>query len=51
MAKQQRLTLQQILDEIFINTLSENDEGDHLEEDYSDSAEYSTELDEAVPTK
>ena len=47
MAKWQRLTLQQVLDEIFINTLSENNE-DHLEEDYSDSAQYSPELDEAV---
>ena len=51
MAKRQRLTLQQVLDEIFIDTLSENDEEDHLEEDYSDSAEYSPELDEAVPNK
>ena len=41
--------LQQVLDEIFIDTLSEND--DHLEEDYSDSAEYSPELDEAVPNE
>ena len=49
MAKRQRLTLQQVLNEIFIDTLSENDEEDHLEEDYSDSAEYSPELDEAVP--
>ena len=47
MAKQQRLTLQQVLDEIFIDILSKNDR-DHLEEDYSDSAEYSPELDEAV---
>ena len=38
----------QVLDEIFINTLSENEE-DHLEEDYSESAKYSPELDEAVP--
>ena len=51
MAKQQRLMLQQVLDEIFIDTLSENDEEDHLEEDYSDSAEYSPELDEVVPYK
>ena len=50
MAKRQRLTLQQVLYEIFIDTLSENDE-DHLEEDYSDSAEYSPELDEAVPNE
>ena len=48
MAKRQRLTLQQVLDEIFIDTLCENDEEDHFEEDYSDSAEYSPELDEAV---
>ena len=50
MAKQQRLTLQQVLDEIFIDVLSENDEENHLE-DYSDSAEYSSELDKAVPNK
>ena len=50
MVKQQRLTLQ-VLDEIFINILSENDKEDHLEEDYSDSAEYSRELDEAVPNE
>ena len=48
MAKRQRLTLLQVLDEIFIDILSENIE-DHLEEDYSDSAEYSPELGEAVP--
>ena len=51
MVKRQRLTLQQVLDEIFIDTLSENDKEDHLEEDYSDSAEYSPELDEAVPNE
>ena len=50
MAKRQRLTLQ-VLDEIFIDILSENDEEDHLEEVYSDSAEYSPELDEAVPNE
>ena len=50
MAKRQRLTLQ-VLDEIFINTLSENDEENHLEEDYSESAEYSPELDEVVPNE
>ena len=50
MAKRQRLMLQ-VLDEIFIDTLSENDEEDHREEDYSDSAEYSPELDEAVPNE
>ena len=51
MAKRQRLTLQQVLDEIFIDTLSENNEEDHLEEDCNDSAEYSPELNEAVPNK
>ena len=51
MAKRQRLMLQQVHDEIFIDTLSENDEEDHLEEDYSDSAQYSPELDEAVPNE
>ena len=52
MAKWQRLTLQQVLDEIFIDILRENDEEeDHLEEDYSDSAEYSPELDKAVPNE
>ena len=50
MAKWQRLTLQQVLDEIFIDTLSENNK-DHLEEDYNDSAEYSPELDKTVPNK
>ena len=51
MAKRQRLTLQQVLDEIFIDIFSENDEEDHLEEDYIDSVEYSPELDEAVPNE
>ena len=50
MAKLQRLTLQ-VLDEIFTDTLSENDEEDHLEEYYSDSAEYSQKLDEKVQMK
>ena len=50
MTKRQRLTLQQVLDEIFIDPLCENDE-DHLEEDYSDSAEFSPELDEEVPNE
>ena len=50
MAKRQRLTLQQVLDEIFIDPLSENDE-DHLDEYYSDFAEYSPELDEEVPNE
>ena len=51
MTKRQRLTLQQVLDEIFIDPLSENDEEDHLEEDYKDSAEFSPELDEEVPNE
>ena len=51
MTKRQRLTLQQVLDEIFINPLRENDEEDHLEEDYSDSAEFSPALDEKVPNE
>ena len=50
MAKQQRLT-SQVLDEILIDTLSENNEEDHLEEDYGDSAKYSPEIDEAVPNE
>ena len=45
------LTLQQVLDEIFINPPREDDEEDHLEEDYSDSAKYSPELDEEVPNE
>ena len=45
------MTLQQVLDKIFIDILSENDEEDHLEEDYSNSVEYSPELDEAVPSE
>ena len=51
MAKWQRLTLQQVLNGIFIDTLSENDEEDHLEEDCNDSAECLPELDEAVPNE
>ena len=51
MAKQQRLMLQQVLDEIFMDPLSEDDEEDHLETDYSDFAEYSPELDEEVPNE
>ena len=43
--------LQHVLDEIFIGTLSENDEEDHLEEDYSGSAEYLPELDQVVPNE
>ena len=50
MTKRQRLTLQ-VLDEILIDPLSENDEKDHIEEDCSDSAEFSPELDEEVPTE
>ena len=44
MAKQQWLTLQLVLGEIFMDPLSA-DNVDHLEEDYSDSDEYSPELD------
>ena len=51
MTKRQRLTLQQVLDEIFIDPLSENGEEDHLEEDCSDSAEFSPELDKEVPNE
>ena len=51
MAKQQRLMLQQVLDEIFMDPLSEDDEEDHLEIDYSDFAEHSPELDEEVPNE
>ena len=50
MAKRQRLTLQ-VLDKIFIDILSENDDEDHLQEDYRDSAEYSPELGEEVPNE
>ena len=35
----------------FIGPLNEDDEEDHLEEDCSDSAEYSQEVDEAVPNE
>ena len=48
MAKQQRLTLQGVVDKIFMEPLSTED---HLEEDYSDSAEYLPELDEEVPNE
>ena len=51
MAKRQRFTLQQVLDEIFMDPLSEDDVEDHLEEDYSDSAEYSPEVDKEVPNE
>ena len=51
MTKRQRLTLQQVLNEIFIDPLSENDEENHFEEDYSDSAEFSPELDKEVPNE
>ena len=50
MDKRQRLTLQQVLNEIFMDPHSENDE-DHLEEDYSDSVEDLPELDEEVPNE
>ena len=50
MAKRQRLTLQ-VLDEIFMDPLSEDDEEDHLEEVCSDSTEYSPELDRVVPNE
>ena len=48
MAKRQRLTLQPILKEIFMDPLSENDEEDHPEEDDSDSDDYSPETDREV---
>ena len=51
MAKRQRLTLQQVLDEIFMDLPHEDDKEDHLEEDYSDSNEHSPELDEEVPNE
>ena len=41
----------QVLDEIFMDPLSEDDVEDLLEEDYSDSDEYSPELDEEVPNE
>ena len=50
MAKRQRLTLQ-VLDEIFIDPLSENYKEDHLEEDYNDSAQYLPDLDEEIPNQ
>ena len=49
-AKRQKLTLQRVL-EMFMDPLSEDDEEYHLEEDCSDSAEFSPELDEEVPNK
>ena len=51
MTKRQRLTLQQVIDEILNEPLRENDEEDHPEEDYSDSAGFSLELDEEVPNE
>ena len=51
MAKQQRLTLQQVFDETFLDLISEDDKEDHLKEDYSDSAEYSPELGKEVPNE
>ena len=49
MAKRQRLTLQQVLDEIFMGLLNEDDVKDHLYKDYGDSDEYSPEIVEQVP--
>ena len=37
MAKRQRLTLQQVLDEVFMGQFSEDNVEDPLQEDYSDS--------------
>ena len=51
MAKRQRLTLRQVLDEIFLDPLNEDAEEDHLKEDYCDSAEYSSELDKELPNE
>ena len=44
MAKQERLTMQQVLDEIFMDPLREDEEEHHLEEDYSDFTQYLSEL-------
>ena len=44
MAKRRRLALQVVLDEIFMDPPSEDDEEDHLKEGYSDSSKYSPEL-------
>ena len=51
MAKRQRLTLHQVLDEIFLEPLSDDNIEVHLEEDFNDSDEYLPELNEEVPNK
>ena len=51
MAKRQRLTLLQVLDEIFIDPPSEDGVEVHLEEDYNDSEEYLPEIDKEVPNE
>ena len=51
MAKQQNLMLQQVLDKIFLDPISQDDKDDRLEEDYSNSAEYFPELDEEIPNE
>ena len=43
--------LQQVLDDISTDPLSEDDIEDHLEEDYSDSHKYLLEIDEKVPNE
>ena len=48
MAKPQRLMLQQVLDEIFMDPLSEDNVENHLEENYSDSDKYLPDIDEDV---
>ena len=50
MDKRQRLTLQQVLNEIFMDPLVDDKEY-HLEEDDSDSVKYSPELDKEVPNE
>ena len=42
------MTVQEVLDEIFINPLHEDNEENHLEKDYSDSSKYLPESDEEV---
>ena len=51
MATRQGLTLQQVLNKIFMDPLTEDNEEDHLEENYSDSVKDSLERDEEVPNK
>ena len=51
MVQRQWLTLQQVLNEIFLDPLIENDGEDDLEEEYRDSVEYSIESDEEFPIK